>query len=225
MYYNLARDYLNQLEYTECLVKQVNSDTCVGELDSVNAVLPAVEGIVSEVSGPDLVGCSSTTRHCNHSYCRFYQGMKMLKLHSKMKDLYLKTNYWYFPFVVLYTPTNVFSIPVAFVSIYYLSEASQTISFYGMSIFYNFWILLSFLPILINEWNNYRRGFLATKSSRKLFVKSDLRITKTLSRLSLSIGDPYPDSVWTIFSLDYSYSLSVLDLTMLLCTTFVVPQK
>ncbi|KAG8323477.1 hypothetical protein J6590_006494 [Homalodisca vitripennis] len=193
------------------------------ESQELTSVLPVVEIDSTTVYCINRERTSGSTLRCSPWYRRFHHYRQMLKIYSEVKNFHLLSNRLYSAPYIMKVLGEVVTIPLVFVAFYHGTKEIAAVTLYGSAIYYNFiWISVLALPILLNEWNTYRCEEFVLTVSLTLFKEEDTEIRKALCRLALSVGDSYPDSPWSLVSLDYGLLSATVEFAVLLGTTFVI---
>ncbi|KAG8265174.1 hypothetical protein J6590_100738 [Homalodisca vitripennis] len=220
--YNWNLIFVESLKISRKLRKNIFTRTL---LDDLTTVLPVVEVDTGSSSGTCYCARSSYSFHrCNPWYCRLHHFRKMRKMYIKAKKLSVAVNKVYFPVAMIVMIVFVITFPAVFFEMFNKRfEYWKDYSFFSLPVAKIFWIVPIFTPIFINGFTKYNGEGLVREASREVFATEDMSRRKIIARLVNSVSDKYADNLWCLCDVDCSILSVLLDVAVLLGTTFVSP--
>ncbi|KAG8270356.1 hypothetical protein J6590_087204 [Homalodisca vitripennis] len=192
-------------------------------LADLTTVLPVVEVDTGSSSCACYCGTSSSHR-CSPWYRRLHHCRKMCKMYIKAKKLSVAVHKVYFPVAIILMIVFVITFPAVFFDMFNERfEYLKDYSFFSLPVAKIFWIVPIFTPIFINVFTKYSGEGLLREASREVFATEDASIRKIIARLVNSVSDTYTDNLWCLCDIDCSIISVLLDVGLLLGTTFVSP--
>ncbi|KAG8323478.1 hypothetical protein J6590_006495 [Homalodisca vitripennis] len=218
--YNLILLFIMELQFLLSLISEISIQY---EPEGLTSVLPVVEVNKPKIYWVSGQGTSQSIHRCSPWYCRLHRCRQMSKTCSNVKMLHFLISQLYNVPYSLQLLAKVTLLPFVFVPAYHGSEEYATVTLYGSAAFYNvFWVAKMITPIFLNQWITYRVEKMVCIVSRDLFNEQDTEKRNILCRLSLSLDDSYSDSPWSLFNLDYSLLSDIIELVVLLGTSFII---
>ncbi|KAG8248693.1 hypothetical protein J6590_035461 [Homalodisca vitripennis] len=150
-------------------------------------------------------------------------GLKgLFKTYYEIKSVRLSTNRLYWPHLAwMITGLSLYAATI-FVSPFYRKPISHWVFLVTAKIKVLVLIFWLVLPVVNSVCNERRKSNLAAKLDRRIFRSAVAAEKRALTKMSLAVIDKYESSPWCLFDLDYTLLATVLDVAVLVATTFLV---
>ncbi|KAG8283487.1 hypothetical protein J6590_016752 [Homalodisca vitripennis] len=219
--YNFNLLYSKEINFIGMLTESISENQDMHEMIPVLPLVEENSPVIYWISEQESIHSIYRCNPCRHNLHRYRILLKMLSL---IKAFHLEVNICYNELVVILIFGGCFLLPLMFAVVYFPDEEFTKNMFYLSSPSANsFWIIATFAPILLCEWNRNMNEYLALKTSKLIYSGGKPCFGNLLSRLTFMARDQYSESPWSFISLDYHLLSVVIDFVVLFATTFIIP--